>query len=70
MSGSRFSSILCLAQWVAQQRGETLGDAVGYRVRFDDRSGPSTRILFVTPGVALAAWADGEIAATDTVILD
>lgn len=42
-----------LATWVAAQRGGALGAEVGYRVRFDDRSGPDTRILFVTPGVAL-----------------
>jgi ATP-dependent helicase HrpB len=42
-----------LATWVARQRGGTVGGEVGYRVRFDDRAGPQTRILFVTPGVAL-----------------
>ena len=48
-----------LAGYVAQLRGSSLGKEVGYRVRFDDRSGPDTRILFVTPGVALNLLADG-----------
>lgn len=51
-----------LAGWVAQQRGTTLGAQVGYQVRFEGRHGPDTRIVFVTPGVALsmlAAPADG-----------
>ncbi len=42
-----------LAGYVARLRGSTLGAEVGYRVRFDDRSGEQTQILFVTPGVAL-----------------
>ncbi len=42
-----------LATWVAQQRGTTVGAEVGYRVRFDDRTSAKTRVLFVTPGMAL-----------------
>jgi ATP-dependent helicase HrpB len=46
-----------LATWVAGDG--RVGDEVGYRVRFEDRSSSSTRILFVTPGVALRMIADG-----------
>ncbi|KIG12513.1 ATP-dependent helicase HrpB [Enhygromyxa salina] len=42
-----------LALFLARNRGERLGQYVGYRVRFDDRSGPDTQVCFVTPGVAL-----------------
>lgn len=42
-----------LAGWVAEGLGEGVGGRVGYRVRFEDRSGPRTEILFVTPGVAI-----------------
>ncbi len=42
-----------LAGFVAEALGGEVGQAVGYRVRFEDRSGPSTRILFATTGVAL-----------------
>jgi ATP-dependent helicase HrpB len=42
-----------VADWVARQIGETAGGRIGYHVRFDRRVGPQTRIVFLTPGVAL-----------------
>ena len=39
---------------VAAERGWKLGDDVGYRIRFDDRTSASTRLLYVTEGVLLA----------------
>ncbi len=36
---------------VANERGCALGAEVGYRVRFEDRTGPSTRIVFLTEGI-------------------
>lgn len=48
-----------LATYVAEQRGTDLGDEVGYQVRFEGRHGERTRILFVTPGVALSMLAEG-----------
>lgn len=36
---------------VADERGERLGDTVGYQIRFDDVSGPNTRIRFLTEGL-------------------
>jgi ATP-dependent helicase HrpB len=41
------------ARRMAEERGGTVGDEVGYQVRFDRRSGPRTRILSVTPGILL-----------------
>lgn len=41
------------ARRIAGERASPLGEDVGYRVRFDDRAGPRTRILFVTEGVLL-----------------
>lgn len=59
-----------LAHWVARGVGGGVGETVGYRVRFDDRSGPQTQVLFVTPGVALNLIADGAIASFETVVVD
>lgn len=42
-----------LAEFLAAERGEQVGAYFGSRVRFSDRSGPDTRVLFCTPGVAL-----------------
>ncbi len=39
------------ARRVAEEMGERVGETVGYRVRFENRTGPSTRIVFVTEGV-------------------
>jgi len=42
-----------LARFVSERLGGQPGGRVGYRVQHDDCSGPETRILFATPGVAL-----------------
>jgi len=42
-----------LAARVAEEMGVELGREVGYQIRFDDVSGPSTRIKFVTEGILL-----------------
>jgi ATP-dependent helicase HrpB len=39
------------ASRMASERGERVGDTVGYRVRLDSRIGPKTRIEVVTEGV-------------------
>lgn len=39
------------AKFVAEERGEKPGETVGYQVRFEDVSGPKTRIRYVTEGV-------------------
>lgn len=44
-------SALGLAHRVAQERGEAVGQTVGYSVHLDSSSGPSTRLLFCTTGV-------------------
>jgi ATP-dependent helicase HrpB len=41
------------ATYVAEERGTAVGELVGYSVRFEDRSGPRTRIRYVTEGVLL-----------------
>ena len=38
---------------VASERGQRLGDTVGYSVRFEEVAGPKTRIRYVTEGVLL-----------------
>lgn len=42
-----------LARRVAFERGVPLGEEVGYQVRFDNRTGPQTRIRFVTEAILL-----------------
>jgi ATP-dependent helicase HrpB len=42
-----------LAARVAAERGVRLGDEVGYQIRFEDHSGPRTRIKYETEGILL-----------------
>lgn len=39
------------ASFMARQRGEDVGETVGYRIRFESRVGPRTRIEVVTEGI-------------------
>ncbi|MBI3724435.1 ATP-dependent RNA helicase, partial [bacterium] len=39
------------AQRVARERGEKPGETVGYQTRFEERSGPRTRLRFLTEGI-------------------
>jgi ATP-dependent helicase HrpB len=42
-----------LAAHVARERGGAVGDEVGYQIRLENRSGPRTRILYLTEGILL-----------------
>ncbi len=41
------------AEYTASECGGAVGDQVGYSVRFDERCGPQTRVVFMTTGVLL-----------------
>jgi ATP-dependent helicase HrpB len=59
------------ARRVADELGEKPGRTVGYQVRFDDTSGPETRIRFVTEGVlGRKLLADPTLADVAIVVLD
>jgi ATP-dependent RNA helicase DHX36 len=46
-------SAISVADRVAQERGERLGQSVGYQIRLDARKSSDTRLLFCTTGVLL-----------------
>lgn len=59
------------ARRVAFERSEPLGGTVGYQVRFEDVSGPRTRLRYLTEGVfTRKALADPHLRAVSTVVLD
>ena len=59
------------ARRVASELGERLGETAGYQVRFEDVSGPRTRIRFVTEGVLTRRLlSDPRLRGFDIVILD
>jgi ATP-dependent helicase HrpB len=59
------------ARWVARELGENVGQTVGYQVRFEDVSGPSTRIRFLTEGLLLRRMlGDPALRGVGAVVLD
>ncbi len=59
------------ARRVASERCEELGESVGYQVRFEDRTGPRTRLRFITEGILTRRFiSDPQLTGVDAVILD
>jgi ATP-dependent helicase HrpA len=62
---------ITVAERVAEELGPEGPNLVGYKIRFTDRTRPSTRIKFVTDGMLLAeTQGDPELRAYDTIIVD
>lgn len=60
-----------MARRVADELGTELGAAVGYQVRFDDRTGPETVLKFMTDGILLAETRnDRALRQYSTLIID
>jgi ATP-dependent helicase HrpB len=56
---------------VAAERGEGVGETIGYSVRFDEAAGPRTRLRFMTEGLFVRRLlADPELRGVSTVVLD
>jgi ATP-dependent helicase HrpB len=59
------------ARYVASEMGEAVGGTVGYQVRFEDLSGPRTRLRFLTEGVLVRRLlSDPLLDRVGTVVLD
>ena len=59
------------AQRVSSELGERVGETVGYQVRFEDVSGPRTRLRFLTEGVLTRRLlSDPKLRGVATVVLD
>jgi ATP-dependent helicase HrpA len=60
-----------VAERVAEELGTGLGDVVGYKVRFTDKSGDRTLVKLMTDGILLAEIAaDRDLLRYDTLIID
>lgn len=56
---------------IAEELGTPLGQAVGYKVRFGDHTGPDTYIKVMTDGILLAeTQTDRHLEQYDTIIID
>src|SRR5580704_5853053 len=59
------------ARRVASELGERVGETAGYQVRFEDLTGPRTRVTFLTVGVLTRRLlSDPELRDTSLVVLD
>ena len=60
-----------VAARIAEELNTSIGEGVGYSVRFNDRTAPHTRIKLMTDGILLAETArDRDLLAYDTTIVD
>ncbi|ESW32487.1 hypothetical protein PHAVU_002G326400 [Phaseolus vulgaris] len=64
-------SAMSVSERVAAERGEKLGESVGYKVRLEGMKGRDTRLLFCTTGVLLRRLlVDGNLKGVTHVIVD
>ena len=71
VSQPRRLAVRMAARRVAAELGEEPGERIGYAVRFEDVSGPRTRVRFVTEGVLLRRLvADPELRGVSAVVID
>ncbi len=59
-----------LAEFLASQRNENIGDSIGYSIKLENRFSEESEVVFVTPGVALRWFAEDKLAAFDIVMVD
>jgi HrpA-like RNA helicase len=60
-----------VAERVARERGESIGQAVGYQIRLESKKSGDTRMLFCTTGILLRRMGeDTELEGVSHVIVD
>ncbi|MGI9155230.1 MAG: ATP-dependent RNA helicase HrpA [Marmoricola sp.] len=60
-----------VAERIAEELGTSLGDIVGYQVRFTDKTSPASRVKLMTDGILLAELQhDRMLERYDTLIID
>lgn len=61
---------VALAQFLAAQRQQQVGEDIGYAIRFEQKHTMQTQVVFATPGVALRWASEGALDAFACVVLD
>jgi len=59
-----------LAQFLAHQAGELVGQSIGYAIKLESHFDDNTCVVFVTPGVALRWYAETQLADFDYIVVD
>ncbi|XP_059482833.1 putative ATP-dependent RNA helicase DHX57 [Neocloeon triangulifer] len=64
-------SAIGVAERVADERAEKIGQSVGYQIRLESKTSSSTRLLFCTTGILLRRLeGDAELASVSHIIVD
>lgn len=59
-----------LAEFLAEQSGQPLGKQIGYAIKLHAHYDENTKVVFVTPGIALRWFAEDKLASFDVVMVD
>lgn len=59
-----------LAEYLALQESCTLGKEIGYAIKLDIKYSEESRVVFVTPGIALKWFMEDKLATFDLVMID
>ncbi|ELE7131907.1 ATP-dependent RNA helicase [Vibrio harveyi] len=59
-----------LAEFLADQSGQPIGKQIGYAIKLHAHYDENTKVVFVTPGVALRWFAEDKLASFDIVMVD
>ncbi|TMO68975.1 DEAD/DEAH box helicase [Pseudoalteromonas aurantia] len=59
-----------LAEYLAQQSSQPVGEKIGYAIRFESHCSENTEVVFVTPGVALRWFFEDKLHEFNIVMLD
>ncbi|CAH1534749.1 DEAD/DEAH box helicase [Vibrio owensii] len=59
-----------LAEFLAEQSDQPLGKQIGYAIKLHAHYDEKTKVVFVTPGVALRWFAEDKLASFDIVMVD
>ena len=59
-----------LAEYLAMQNGQTLGEEIGYAIKLDSNYSENSNIVFVTPGIALKWFMEDKLATFPFIMID
>ncbi len=59
-----------LAQYLAEQKQQQVGESIGYAIKLENRCDESSEVVFVTPGVALRWYSETRLKDFSTIIID
>ena len=59
-----------LAEYLAMQNGQALGEEIGYAIKLDSKYREDTKVVFVTPGIVLKWFMEDKLAMFSHIMID